>query len=208
MVDITAEDFHHSILWAGGLAFTEVALNSTAVQSFFQEDNKFDLIIAEQFFEEAFYALAYKYNAPLALVTTFGNCMRHNIVTGNPLQLYSVLAEFLDVKEPETFWGRLRNFYFVSYEYVIWRFWYLKQQEALIKKYLPSIVDTVPSLYEMQKNTSLLLINGYFSYDKPTALLPNIIEVGGLHLSESSKNLPKVRYFYHNFDDTDIRFNF
>ncbi|XP_041979455.1 UDP-glycosyltransferase UGT5-like [Aricia agestis] len=209
MVDISAEDFHHHVLWRGGLAFTEMALNSSAVQDFLKEDNKFDLVVVEQFFEEAFYALAHKYNAPLALITTFGNCMRHNIITGNPLQLSTVIAEFLDVREPETFWGRFRNFYFVTYEYVMWKFWYLKKQEALITKYLPDIADTVPSLIELQKNVSVFLINGHSSYDTPVALLPNIIEVGGLHLSESTKSLPKdIKYFLDNSTDGVVYVNF
>ncbi|XP_050682127.1 UDP-glycosyltransferase UGT5-like [Leptidea sinapis] len=189
MVNLPAEIFHQKILWGGGAAFTEVALNSSDVQHLLKSDSKFDLVICEQFFQEAFYVLAQKYNAPLALVTTFGNCMRHNILTRNPLQLATVVSEFLDVEDPTSFWSRLRNVYFAVYEFVWWKYWYLEKQETLVKKYIPDVKDF--SLYDIQKNFSVMLINSHFSYDVPAAYLPNIIEIGGIHLTQSYGSPPK-----------------
>lgn len=103
MVNVSAEEFHHKILWKGGLAYTEHIFKSTKVKRFLKEDNTFDLVIVEQFFFEALYTLAHKYKAPLVLITSFGTCMRHNLVNGNPLQLATVLGEFLDVKNVYSF---------------------------------------------------------------------------------------------------------
>lgn len=195
MVELSAEEFHHKVVWPGGLAFTELTLNSPEVKEFLKKDNTFDLVICEQFVQEALYALAVKYNAPLAIISTFGNCMRHNIMTRNPLQLATILAEYLNVNDPGSFWTRLRNFYFTSYEYLWWRYWYLPKQEVLVKKYMPELVGKYPSLYELQKNASLMLINSHFSFDPPSALLPNIIEIGGVHVTQDNESLPKVRFF-------------
>ncbi|CAH4028511.1 unnamed protein product [Pieris brassicae] len=191
MVQLSAERFHGNILWNGGVAFTEVTLNSTKVKSFLKQDIKFDLVICEQFFQEALYALAHKYNAPLVLVTTFGNCMRHNILVRNPLQLATTVSEFLDIEKPGSFWGRLRNLYFTAYEFLWWKFWYMEKQEDLVKTYIFNLPQPVPSLFEIQKNSSLILLNSHFSYDVPMALLPNVVEVGGLHLTKTEKSLPK-----------------
>ncbi|XP_059048523.1 UDP-glycosyltransferase UGT5-like [Achroia grisella] len=191
MVDMSDEEFHQKILWTGGLAFTEVALNSSEVQQFLKEDHSFDLIISEQFYQEAMYVLAHKYNAPLVLITTYGNCMRHNIISRNPLQLSTVTSEFLTVREPASFWGRMRNLYFTVYEFILWKYWYLEKQEQLVTKYVPNLRKPVPSLYEIQKNTSLILINGHFSFDTAAAYGPNIIEIGGLHLTKGNASLPK-----------------
>ncbi|XP_028171301.1 UDP-glucuronosyltransferase 2B20-like [Ostrinia furnacalis] len=191
MVDISAEEFHDIILWRGGLGHTEVTLQSPQVKHFLANDNKFDLVISEQFFQEAMFTLAHKYNAPLVLITTYGNCMRHNIVSRNPLQLATVVSEFLDVKDPTSFWGRLRNLYFTVYEYVWWKYWYLEKQEEFVRKYLPNLPQPVPSLYELQRNAALILINSHFSFDGPVAYLPNIVEVGGLHLTRSTSKLPQ-----------------
>lgn len=196
MSSISAEKFHEKILWGGGLAFTEVIMNSVQVQQLLAIDQKFDLVICEQFFQEATYILAHKYQAPLALVTTFGNCMRHNIIARNPMQLATVLPEFLDVKNPTSFWGRLRSLYFTVYEFIWWKYWFLEKQEQLVKKYVTNLTEPVPSLYEMQRKASLMLVNSHFSFDGPVAYLPNIIEIGGIHLSKSDGELPNVSKYH------------
>lgn len=191
-MDLSAEERHNRFLWNGGLTLTEVVLNSTQVKEFLSADHKFDVVISEQFFQEAMYILAHKYEAPLILITSYGNCMRHNIATRNPLQLATVVSEFLVVPEPGSFFGRLRNLYFTVYEYVWWRFWYLQKMDQLAAKYVPNLKEPVPSLYEIQKNVSLFLINSHFSFDPPTAYLPNIVEIGGVHLSHKVPKLPQV----------------
>uniref|UniRef100_A0A2A4K0B3 UDP-glucuronosyltransferase n=1 Tax=Heliothis virescens TaxID=7102 RepID=A0A2A4K0B3_HELVI len=192
MVNLPAEKFHENILWKGGLAFTELVLNSKEIKAFLEKDNKFDLVISEHFYQDALYVLAHKYNAPLVLVTTYGNCMKHNIVTRNPLQLATVIQEFLDVRDPTSFWGRMRNLYFTMYEYIYWRYFYLEEQEQLVKKYLlKDLPQPVPSLYDLQRNASLILVNSHFSFDPPTAYLPNVVEIGGAHLSKSDAKLPE-----------------
>ncbi|XP_053612236.1 UDP-glycosyltransferase UGT5-like isoform X2 [Plodia interpunctella] len=189
MVDLSTEEYYN-VIWKGGLAYTELTLNSSNVQKFLREDHKFDLVISEQFFHEATYVLAHKYNAPLALVTTFGNCMRHNIVTRNPVQLSNILLEMLMVRQPATFWGRFKNLYYSLYEYVWWKYWYLGEQEKLVKKYIPDLKEPVPSLFELQRDTALMLYNSHFSFDDAVAYAPNIIEIGGVHLSKSDGKLP------------------
>ncbi|CAH4028510.1 UDP-glycosyltransferase UGT5-like [Pieris brassicae] len=191
MVDLSAEEFHQQFLWPGTLLVIERALKSPAVQELLASDMKFDLVINEQFMQEAFNVLAHKYNAPLALVTTYGNCMKHNFLSRNPLQWETVTFELLDVDDPTSFFGRLRNMYFSVYEFVWWRFWFLQKQEELVTKYIPGLTKPVPSLYNIQRNTSLMLLNGHFSVDISAAYLPNIIEVGGMHLTESDKSLPQ-----------------
>ena len=59
-----------------------------------------------------------------------------------------------------------------------------------MKKYIHNLPQPVPSLYELQGNASLILLNGHFSFDTPTAYLPNVVEVGGVHLSKSDGKLP------------------
>lgn len=193
------ESLMWDLLFMGGLTLTEKYLASSQFQKFLAQENKFDLVISEEFAQEAFHVLAHKYNAPLVLVTTFGNCMQHNIISGNPTQMATVVYEWADVQDPTSFIGRLKNFYVSYYEYFWWKYWYLDRQEELAQKYIKNLISPVPALYELQKNTSLLLINSHFSFDPPTAYLPNIVEIGGAHLSRSDKPLPDVRIMYNYF---------
>lgn len=53
-----------------GLESTEHALNSKAVKDFIKNDNsKFDLILAEQFFQESMLMFAHKYKAPIVTIS-------------------------------------------------------------------------------------------------------------------------------------------
>ncbi|XP_028043012.1 UDP-glucuronosyltransferase 2B19-like [Bombyx mandarina] len=191
VVKVTSVDFHSNILWTGGLALTKTTLKNPDVQKFLTNNQTFDAVISEQFYQEATYIFAHKYKAPLILITTFGSSIKHNVATRNPLQLATLVNEFVEIKSPNFFKGRLWNLLFSSYEYIWWRFWFLKKQEELVEKYVPNLPQPSPSLYELQQNVSLYLMNTHFSFDPPAAYLPNFIEIGGIHLNEEVEKLPQ-----------------
>lgn len=182
-----------SIIWNGGLGITENVLKSKNVQEFLSKDNTFDLVINEVFAQEAFFVLAHKYNAHQVLLTTFGNSMINNFLMRNPMQLETLIYELAENHNPASFFGRLTNFYYALYYIYFWNYWYLEKQENLVKRYIKDMPQPVPSLQEINRNASLVLINSHFSYDVPAAYLPNIVEVGGLHIQEinnKTNNLP------------------
>lgn len=191
-VDMPTEGFYKEVLWPGGLAFTESVFNSSPVKQLVANDQSFDLVISELFVQEAMYMFAHKYKAPLVLVTTFGNSMKQNILMRNPLQLSTTVFEFLTLKDPKSFLSRLRNIYFTVYEYFWWNYWYIGKQDVMAKTHMPNMPEPVPSLVEIQKNASLVLVNSHFSFDGSLAYLPNIVEVGGLHITQSNDKLPEV----------------
>lgn len=188
---MAAENFQRN-LWIAGHAYTENALKSHQVQDLMHGNNTFDIVINEMFFQEATNILAHKYNAPLILLSTYGSVVRHHIVTRNPLQLATLPFEFTEIRNPMSFLGRLRNFYFTFYEYFWWRFWFLRKQEELMYKYVPNLPQPVPSLFDVQKNVSLVLMNSHFSFDNVAAFLPNLVEIGGIHLTENVVPLSEV----------------
>ena len=51
-----------------------------------------------------------------------------------------------------------------------------------------------PSLDELEKKTVLMLINSDNAIDHPEPLEPNVIQVGGLQITEP-KELPQVMHF-------------
>jgi hypothetical protein len=55
-----------------------------------------------------------------------------------------------------------------------------------------NFTDAAPPLTELLRKTSLLLVNNHFTLNYPKPLMPNIIEVGGMHI-EQPKKLPEVR---------------
>jgi glucuronosyltransferase len=71
--------------------------------------------------------------------------------------------------------------------------YYLPRQDAIMRKYFNDSND-LPSLSEIEHTTSVLLINQHFSTSYPKPLMPNIVQVGGIHVKPPEK-LPQVRTF-------------
>lgn len=77
--DIYEMKFHSQInmlyaYWGLGLASTEHALNTENVKNFIKNDkSKFDVIFAEQFFQESMLMFAHKYNAPIVTLCKMDN---------------------------------------------------------------------------------------------------------------------------------------
>lgn len=58
--------------WKMGLGSAEHALKSKNVQKFLKNDNtKFDLVFAEQFFQESMLMFAHKYKVPIVTLSEF-----------------------------------------------------------------------------------------------------------------------------------------
>jgi len=79
---------------------------------------------------------------------------------------------------------------------IYWRigqeFYNIPRQEAVMKEFF-NFTEPPPPLTELLRKTSLLLVNNHFSLNYPKPLMPNVIEVGGMHL-RPPKELPEVRH--------------
>lgn len=65
-----SSDWSNLVLyWKAGLTTTQYALENANVQQFIeQDDTDFDLVISEQFYQEAFLMFAHKYRAPIVTI--------------------------------------------------------------------------------------------------------------------------------------------
>ncbi|KAG7308713.1 hypothetical protein JYU34_005938 [Plutella xylostella] len=178
------------LLYQIGYMLNELVFESDEFLKFMQEDHKFDVVINELFYQEPFYLLAHKYQAPLVLVSTFGNSMKTNFYGKNPLQLNVANHEWA-VFDPTGVVGRFWNVYCSLYDLFMHKFVYMPKQEEYARKYFKDLPQPVPSLEELAGNASLVLMNSHFSIDNPTAYLPNFVEVGGLNHVKKPKALPK-----------------
>lgn len=198
VIDFPFESFH--ILSAkSGFFVNEHVFESKDVQNFLEQDHKIDLVITEVFFNEGLYMFAHKYQAPLVLATTVGNSLKGNYYMGNPLQLSTLFHEYGRTTEPLSFLGRLYNMYICTFDLLFLKFWYFPHQQESALHYFKDLPQPVPYLEDIAANAALLLLNSHFSIDNPSAYLPNIIEVGGLHIKETNETLPAV-----SLSDTSI----
>ncbi|XP_043064973.1 UDP-glycosyltransferase UGT5-like isoform X2 [Drosophila ficusphila] len=171
---------------------TKVVLNNEEIQlKILKKENvQFDLIIVDLWKYDALYGFAAYFNAPLIGVAPCGTDWKVDELVGNvsPISyLQSPSSYFYDL---ETYGGRLAYFMDQSLSWINWHWRFAKKHEALYKKYFPKIVDKQP-LSKIVRNFSLVLVNQHFTLGPPRPYVPNVIEVGGMHINQATKALPK-----------------
>jgi glucuronosyltransferase len=191
------------ILWGMGSLFCEIYLREPGVQDLIHSKHEhFDLIIIEAFFNECFLGFAHKFNVPVVQVCTFGGTAWMGDWVGNPNTYSYVPDGFSHFGDRMTFWERLTNTVVGEFVQLGRKYYYLPKQDAIARKYF-NYTDELPSISELETSTALVLVNSHFSLSYPKPLMPNFVQVGGMHI-KPPQELPDVRsgkiissiYFY------------
>lgn len=184
-------------IWSKLLKTTEAYLNATSVQEFLKEkDHKFDLVISELFMQDAFYMFAHKYKAPHVLLDTSTYLTMMDDMMGQDSALPYINSEFSrDFGDGDmTLFQRVHNH--ILGNVIKWghRLYLRRKHYNLATKYFSDLPQPLPSIEELEKNVSLVLMNTHFSYDNARPLVPGIVEIGGVHV-KPPKPLPEVNIF-------------
>lgn len=166
----------------------ETVLQSKNVQEFIRERNDFDLILLEDFFSDCFWPLVQMYNCPVIRLISHILTPWHAKHTGNPLSSAFVANIHLKLNVEMSFFERMENFLMNSFDNFYYDNHIESAQKELARKYLPVNDETYDSSVF---NVSLVLLNTHYTLNIPRPLVPNIIEVGGIHIGETKK-LPEV----------------
>lgn len=122
-----------------GVKTTEHALKHPKVHEIFHRNEThdvYDLLIVEQFYQEAFLALSYKYNIPVIASSTLGYENHMSQMMGLMTPWSYVPHGFLPFDDKMNFWERLKNTVASLYTDLYREFVYFPRQDALVKKYL------------------------------------------------------------------------
>lgn len=160
---------------------------NSAMQKILNDPNSnFDVILIEFVASECTSYLSEKLNIPLIYVTPppLISYMEHSIVGHftNPAYVSHTLA---DHGIPTSFFQRVTNTMLLVYTSCLLQYsdWY------------ESKVDLQPFDLMKPVKPSIVFSNAHYITDAPRPLPPNVIPVGGIHLSRP-KAIPKVSYLY------------
>ena len=180
------------MMWGMGEAVCHHVLQEENVQKLIHStDLHFDLIITEAFFNECFLGFAHKFKAPLIQVCTYGGSDFMADWVGSPNPYSYVPDEFIDYTDKMNFWQRMYNTVLGTFKHVGRQMIHLPRQNAALQKYF-NYTDDLPPLWELEYKTSLVLLNTHHSLSYPKPLMPNYVQVGGMHM-KPPKKLPQVR---------------
>jgi len=84
---------------------------------------------------------------------------------------------------------RIDNVYFCLLEKIMRNFWYYPGQDSILKRHFAHKFDSLPTINELERNVSAILLNSYMPLETPRPISFNMIQVGGLHI-QKPKPLP------------------
>jgi glucuronosyltransferase len=88
-----------------------------------------------------------------------------------------------------TFFQRSYNFLFSMFDVLYRRFSYLPQMEVMAKEHFSLLDGPLPSVTDLEKSISMILVNSHFSMISPRPLMPGMVNIAGAHV-KPSKALP------------------
>ena len=170
----------------------EKTLSFPRIQRLITSGEKFDLIIDEPFNTDCMLGFVHKFKVPFITIATSVMMPWVNERFGNPDNPSYIPHHFLAHTDQMSFSERIANtVYQMSAK---WAYHFLMDMptQRIARRYFG---DSLPPLADIARNTSLLLLNSHFSMNQPRPLVPQIAEVGGLHLSPPAP-LPAVLYYF------------
>ncbi|XP_047112722.1 UDP-glucosyltransferase 2-like [Schistocerca piceifrons] len=188
MVHLTATDNIYS--WKEQFrGICESELSAPDMVEFIKSPPKFDLVILERLLSPCFYGLVHKVGSPPLVGYISINAGVPSLWTdGNPSNPAYIPSFMVPFSHHMSFWERLYMTW--VWLYTNYRYFYvmMPHQEEIKRKYFG---PDVPSVYETEKNFSLMLMGNHFSINYPRPYLPHMIELTGLHVEPNPAPLPK-----------------
>ncbi|XP_052899159.1 UDP-glycosyltransferase UGT5-like [Anopheles moucheti] len=172
-----------------GQMLTNYTLLHPNVKKLIESNEKFDLVIMESFLNDAHLGFAHHFKAPCVVLSTFGASRWTNDMVGTPSPISYVPHPFLSFTDRMSFVQRISNMLMAIMDSVLGHILSYPVQSAMYEAAFP---DPKPPLEYLRRHAvSLALLNNHFSLSYPRPYVPNMIEVGGMHVNRKPNPLPE-----------------
>ncbi|XP_032311292.1 UDP-glycosyltransferase UGT5 [Drosophila ananassae] len=192
LTDLPIFDFFRMV-YTMGIHSTDFAFEQPEIQAVINEKNqigKYDLLITEQFFNEGALILGHLYQIPIVTLSMSGYANYLSQLVGIVSPWSYVPHKWMAYTDRMTLWERIGNAFVSGSEDLYREFKYYPKQDAILRKHFSNLLARVPTIKELERNISAILLNTYLPLASPRPTSFNMIQVGGVHI-ESPKELPK-----------------
>ena len=174
------------LFWDLGIRLCELLTQDEAIQKIIKsKEQKFDTIIVSAFFQDCIFGISHMLDVPIIKMCPFVGTKWMDESVGNPSPYAYVPNVFSAYGERMNFWQRTLNTLSEIYMKLGRVLYVIPQHDAILRKYFNS--TNSPSIYVLESKTALLMINQHFSIGYPRPLMPNTVEVGGIHITPPMK---------------------
>ena len=104
---------------------------------------------------------------------------------------YSVVPHMVlhDYTDNMNFLQRIYNLGFSLIDVVVREFYYIPSMNKIAREHFSSLDAPLPSVKDLEKSISVLLVNSHFAMIKPRPLMPGMINIAGAHI-KAPQSLP------------------
>lgn len=190
--------------YAIGMDMTNWTVSSKNFQDFLKVKQHFDVVIVEVLLNDALLGLGQYYNAPVIGLSAFGASKFTTDLVGTPNFASYIPFTSNHYTDRMTFWQRIYNSLAFWFEDIVMPFYFIPKQQKVMENLFPEAKNW-PSLEEIRRNVSLVLLNTHTTIGTPRPYAPNMIEVGGMQIQKEVKPLsPKIQTFLDEAKDGAI----
>ncbi|XP_022209985.2 UDP-glycosyltransferase UGT4 [Drosophila obscura] len=147
---------------------------------------QYAMVVLEAAHTDALYGFAQHYNASLVGIAAYGGAWNIDFLAGNSAPSVYEPMSALGFAAGNNLLEKWQNLIFISEERLVERFVYLPRQMELYKRYFS---PDASRLHALRKKFALILLNQHFSLGRVRSNVPNLVEVGGMHLAEPPEPL-------------------
>lgn len=189
-------EYNSNLIWDvsqkwydASLAITMWTFQSENFQKFLKTKQHFDVVIVESCLQDALYGASLHFNAPLIVTSAFHSSKYTTDLVGVEHFASYVPHLFNHYSDHMTFWQRMYNSFSYWYEEIVLPLYYLPIQQKIMEENFPNTKHW-PSLADIKRNVSIVLLNTHVTYGTARPYPPNMIEVGGMQIKKKLKLLP------------------
>lgn len=165
-----------------GLTLTRKTLEHPNVQNLIHSNETFDVVVIEQFFNDALKGLATHFKAHQIIISPIGTNTWVNNYVGNPT-MPSFSAEFFTgYSDKMNFLQRSYNLFVTGLVKAAHYLWFKHKHNLLMKEFIPNAPDIDEVLY----NASMVLMCSDSSIGPAMPSVPTMVEIGGFHIKEQT----------------------
>ncbi|CAH0564767.1 unnamed protein product [Brassicogethes aeneus] len=186
-----------------GIYVTRKIFKVKSVVELIRSHVKFDIIIIENFMNEALIGLGHHFKAPVILLAPGPTTYLCNFFVGNPTPSAYIPNIASRFSSDMTLIERIKNVYYdILGEYLIHQYVIPKHNE-IMQEHLPG----TPNLSEIMSNVSLILTSSHVSINTPAPTVPAVKEIGGYHVGKPEQLPSDLQEFLDNAKEGVVLFS-
>lgn len=154
------------------------------------KNESFDLLVIGWFLNDYALGLSGHFHCPSVVISPNVNMYPIRRFSGSSNSVSTIPSVLMGVSSKMAFFDRVYNLFAYAMECLMFEFSFYFYSMPYYNEEFPP--DKYPSYEEVLRNVSLVLVAQHFSGQVPEALLPNVIEIEGIHVKKEPSPLPTV----------------